>query len=144
MKAGLLLLLTAAAVACRSGPPEPAALDVNQVACAYCRMIVSDHRFASQLVSRREEPRFFDDFGCLAHFIENAGGIPPGSVVYVADHRTNRWISLDAAVMTHVDSISAPMGSHVIAHESVASRDADPAAVRGRPVEPHEIVRGWR
>ena len=122
----------------------PVVLDVNQVTCAHCRMIVSDHRFASQVISRREEPRFFDDLGCLANFVERAGGIPPDAVVYVADHRTNRWVSIDAAVLTHVDAINAPMGSHVIAHESIASRDADPAAARGRPVERHEIIRGRR
>jgi copper chaperone NosL len=143
MKPGLMLFAMVAA-ACSTGPPAPVALDVNQVACAYCRMIVSDHRFASQVVSRREEPRFFDDLGCLSNFIESSGGLPEGSVVYVSDHRTTRWVSLDAAVLTRVDSITAPMGSHVVAHESIASRDADPAAAAGRPVDQREVLRGLR
>jgi copper chaperone NosL len=140
VKTSVLLLVAIALMACGAGPPPPAALDVNQVTCASCRMIVSDHRFASQLASRREEPRFFDDLGCLASFIEGSGGIPPGSVIYVADHRTNRWVALDTAVLTHVDAIAAPMGSHVIAHESPASRDADPAAAHGRSVDRREIT----
>jgi copper chaperone NosL len=144
MKSALGLLAIVVAAACSAGPPAPVALDVNQVSCAHCRMIVSDHRFASQVVSRRDEPRFFDDLGCLSNFIESAGGLPDGSVVYVADHRTNRWVSLDTAVLTHVDSITAPMGSHVVAHESIASRDADPAAASGKPVDHREIVRGRR
>jgi hypothetical protein len=92
------------------------------------------------VASRREEPLFFDDLGCLAHHLESLGGLPPGGIIYVADHRTNNWAPFDRAVFTRVDTISAPMGSHIIAHESVASRDADPQASGGTPIDRGDIL----
>ena len=105
--------------------PGPAALDPAHDACGYCRMVVSDQRFASQLVAPYEEPRFFDDMGCLRNYLAGTPTRPAQARVYVADHRTKVWIPAERAVYTRVDALTAAMGSHIIAHESTASRDAD-------------------
>lgn len=131
------LALAAFAVAC-GGPPGPAPLDTRNEACASCRMAVSDARFASQLVAPGELPRFFDDLGCLADYLK-AGKAPAGALVFVADHRTKVWVAADRAVYTRVAGLATPMGSHVIAHESAASRDADPDAKTGTPVSATEL-----
>ncbi len=129
---GLAALLFAAG--CASGPPPPAALDDLNERCRFCRMGVSDQRFASQLVAPHEEPMFFDDLGCLRAFLEGRPVLPAATITYVADHRTKVWLRAEEAIYTRNDAVSTPMGSHVIAHESAASRDADPDAKAGRPV----------
>jgi copper chaperone NosL len=101
-------------------------------------MAVSDARFAAQLVAAGEEPRFFDDVGCLATFLK-AGRAPASATAFVADHQTRAWVRADAAVYTRVPTLATPMGSHVIAHADTASRDADAAAHGGTPVTPHEL-----
>src|SRR5262249_46857086 len=98
-----------------------------------CRMAVSEARFAAQIVAPFEEPRFFDDVGCLGRFVEGAYRLAPGAVAYVADHRTRAWVRADAAVYTLVPSLATPMGSHLLAHADAASRDADPDAAGGSP-----------
>ncbi len=133
-----LCLLAALAAACGSGAPEPAALDTRNEQCASCRMAVSDARFASQLVAPGELPRFFDDLGCLADYLR-AGKAPAGAVAFVADHRTKAWLRADRAVYSRVRGLATPMGSHVIAHESEASRDADPDARTRTPVTAAEL-----
>ena len=100
-------------------------------------MAVSSGVFASQLVAPGEVPRFFDDLGCLADHLK-AGKAPAGATAFVADHRTKAWIRADRAVYTRVPGLETPMGSHVIAHADVASRDADPDARAGTPVTPAE------
>jgi copper chaperone NosL len=124
---------------CASGPPEPAALDTRNEACAWCRMAVSEARFAGQVVAPSEEPRFFDDVGCLARYLSSAKALPPRAVAYVADHRTKAWVRADRAVYTAVGSLSTPMGSHLIAHADAASRAADPAAGSGTPRTPADV-----
>ena len=99
-------------------------------------MAVSSPRFASQIVAPGEEPRFFDDLGCLAAYLRDHASLPPGAVAYVADHRSGDWVPPSAAVFTSVPGLETPMGSHVVAHASASSRDADPASQRGTPVEP--------
>ena len=132
-----LVVVAAFAVAC-GGALEPAALDTRNEACASCRMAVSDARFAAQLVAPGELPRFFDDLGCLADYLK-AGKAPAGAVAFVADHRTKAWVRADAALYTRVPGLATPMGSHVIAHADIASRDADADARAGVAVAAAEL-----
>ena len=127
------LLLAVLLTACASGPPAPAALDTKNESCGWCRMAISEARFAGQIVAATEEPVFFDDIGCLAHFVAGAKHLRPGSVTYVADHHTRTWVRADAALYTEAPSLATPMGSHLIAHADAASRDADPDAKGGTP-----------
>jgi copper chaperone NosL len=139
---GLAALAALGAAAC-GGALEPAALDTRNEACSSCRMAVSDARFAAQLVAPGELPRFFDDVGCLADYLK-AGRAPKDAVAFVADHRTKAWVRADHALYSRVAGLATPMGSHVIAHESAASRDADGDAKTGTPVSATELFGpGW-
>ena len=121
---------------CAGGPPRPATLDTRNDACGACRMAVSNPRFAAQIVAPGEEPVFFDDVGCLADYLRQHGTQPARAVAYVADHRTSEWVPAAAAIFTRVAGLDTPMGSHVIAHASSSSRDADTAARVGTDVPP--------
>lgn len=134
------LLFVALLLSCApSGPPPPAPLDTANEACRHCRMMVSDARFAAQLVAPGEEPLFFDDVGCLRDFLRENPGKDTGFTAYVADHRTRAWVLKDHAVYTRVGSLSTPMSSHLIAHADAASRAADPDAAGGTPLAPREV-----
>jgi copper chaperone NosL len=102
-------------------------------------MTVSDARFAAQLIAPGEEPKFFDDLGCLRDFLRRNPRPREGTIAFVADHRTREWHRASRAVFTRSDSLETPMASHLIAHGSVASRDSDPAAAGGMPVSAYEI-----
>jgi copper chaperone NosL len=140
----ILTTLFVLATACGSAVPLPAALDTVHEPCGFCRMIVSDQRFASQIVAPYEEPRFFDDMGCLTNYLTNTPALPNGAVVYVADHRTKAWVRAGRAIYTRVGTLAAPMTSHIVAHESAASRDADPDATTGTPVALSDVLPGGR
>jgi copper chaperone NosL len=88
-------------------------------------MTVSDARFAAQIVAAGEEPRFFDDIGCLRTFLKG-NAVAGDAVAYVADHRTKAWVIAAKAVYVRNDQASTPMGSHMLAFADAASRDADP------------------
>ncbi|MFY3745862.1 nitrous oxide reductase accessory protein NosL [Anaeromyxobacter sp. Red801] len=128
------------AAACQRGPPAPARLDPRNDACAQCRMMVSDPPFAAQLVAPNEEPRFFDDLGCLRDYLREHPRLPPGAVAYVADHRTSAWVRAGAATYSRVPGLRTPMGSGLVAHADAASRDADPAVAGAAPVPAAELL----
>jgi copper chaperone NosL len=88
-------------------------------------MAVSDRRFAAQLLAPGDDPRFFDDVGCLASFVRSKRDLPAGWRAYVSDHRTQQWVAADAAVYTRVPALETPMGSHLVAHADEGSRRAD-------------------
>lgn len=132
-------LFAALAIACGASVPPPAEIALNQDACAYCRMIVSDRHFASQIASPLDEARFFDDLGCLARYLERSP-LAAGTEIYVTDHRTLAWTPARTAIFTRVDAIAAPMGSHVIAHASETTRADDPAAAGGARTSLDEVL----
>jgi copper chaperone NosL len=131
--------LLAAMSACGSGTPSPARLETGSVACANCRMIVSNARFAAQIVAPGEEPQFFDDLMCLANHLRRAAP-KAGAVAYVADHLTGEWVAARRAAFTRAPEVSTPMGGGIIAHSGATARDRDPASRGGTNVPASEIV----
>lgn len=134
-----LLLLALLAACSPAGPPPPAPLDTANEACRHCRMMVSDARFAAQLVAPGEEPLFFDDAGCLRDFLAEHPAERAAFTAYVADHRTRAWVLADRAVYTRREGLATPMDSHLIAHVDEASRAADPDAAGGTRLSPQEV-----
>ena len=135
-------LLALAVAGCGGSRIAPAALAAGE-ACAYCRMTISDRHLAAQLVAPGEEPKFFDDIGCLAGFVKERQDGPAGEVAFVADHRTGEWVSADSAVFTRAEAVATPMASHLIAHRDAASRDADRDAAHGTPVSVRDVLGPW-
>lgn len=127
------------AAACARSAPAPAAVDTRNDVCQNCRMAVSDARFAAQLVAPGEEPKFFDDIGCLASYLRSHPGDSGRSTAYVADHRTKAWVPAAHAVFVSVPRVETPMGSHLIAHADAASRGADADAAGGAPATATEV-----
>ena len=136
----LVVLSVLFVMACSSGPPPPARLDTKNEACRFCRMAVSNQRFAAQLVAPSEEPKFFDDIGCLRNFLRQQPSLSPGTVAYVADHWTRDWVPAAQAVFTKAPEVATPMASGLIAHRDLASRDQDPATRGGTPVAVIDIL----
>jgi copper chaperone NosL len=101
-------------------------------------MTVVEATLASQLLAPGEEPRFFDDIGCLtAYLATHASG--PADRAYVADHATGAWIEAARAAYTRAGAIATPMNSHLVAHASAGARDADPSVRGGRPLTVAEV-----
>lgn len=139
LMAVLALAATTATAGCGPGELGPAPLDPRNETCRFCRMSVGDMRFAAQIVAPGEEPVFFDDLGCLTHFVQGEG-LAPGAVVFVADHAARTWVRADQAVFTKVEKLDTPMGSGLIAHRDAAARDADPVTRHGVAVAYADIV----
>lgn len=106
--------LLAVALACSTQPPQPARLEIGNETCQFCRMVVSDRRFAAQIVANGHEPLFFDDIGCLANFV-NQGEVPSNAVAYVADYREDAWVPAREALYSRCPGLASPMNSGIVA-----------------------------
>jgi copper chaperone NosL len=123
---------------CVSGPPPPATMAQGDT-CAYCRMMVAPSELAAELVVPGDDPRFFDDIGCLAAFLKEHEAQPADAVAYVKDHQTRRWIRADAAIYTRVADLDTPMGSRLVAHAGERLRRDDPITARGSVVAAGDV-----
>jgi len=110
-------------VACAADELRPADLQPG-TACAYCRMTLVDPKLASQIVAPGEEPRVFDDFGCLRAYIASHPQ-SERSLVFVADHSTGEWIPERDAVFREDPAIVTPMNSHLVAQRTARGGSRD-------------------
>jgi copper chaperone NosL len=126
---------------CSLSRTTPAALDTSgRESCAFCRMAIVDGTTAAQLVAPGEEPRFFDDLGCLRSYLSTTK-LPWKAIVYVADHRTKSWVPLSQAVYARQPALETPMGSQLIAHANAASRARDDAARGATPLSASDVFK---
>ena len=123
-----LVLALALALACSESQPPAASLQPG-TPCSYCRMTVSSQNVGAQIAASGEDPRFFDDIGCLAAYLREHP-LTPGAVLYVGDHQTGKWVDARVAVYSRGDAITTPMYSHIVAHVNAAARESD-ASVKG-------------
>lgn len=101
-------LAALAAVALRLAAPSegPAPVAWDRVACAHCRMLVSDPRFAAQLRLEDGELLYFDDPGCL--LLGRAAESRRVVAAWFHDSSSERW--LPEAEAAFVSGASTPMG----------------------------------
>ena len=135
-----LLALLAPLAACGSAAPRPVDIDTRNDTCAWCRMTISETRFAAELLAPSEEPRLFDDIGCLRDYLAaSPSTLPRGASAFVADHRTRAWIPASRAVYAQAPGGATPMASGLAAWADAASRSADPDAAAWAPRTANEV-----
>jgi copper chaperone NosL len=99
-------------------PPEPAEVRLGEDACAGCRMIVSEARFAAEVRSRDGGTRYFDDLGCL---LRAAAGAEPTGVFVRAYEDGESWLRGDRAFAVRAGDVASPMG---FGYAAFATREA--------------------
>lgn len=116
------LLLAAAVSACGGTGPRPVAVGEDE--CGYCRMTVSDARFAAEAVTSTGRIHVFDSVECLAGY---ARGAEEGTLrgLWVTDVESpGSFVEAERAGYLVDASLRGPMGRAV----AFASPDAARAA----------------
>lgn len=96
--------------------PAPIAADDS---CAYCRMLISDHRYAAELVDTDGAIYKFDDIACMLRFAQSRGKASASMRFYVTDFAGGGWLDARQAIFLRLDSSSSsPMTSGLVAFQS--------------------------
>jgi copper chaperone NosL len=128
------LLLAAGCGGASAWPPPPAQVHLGEDACAFCRMIVSDARFAAQAQTRTAAgAQVFDDLGCLITSSKSAPLDPQG--IYVRQFDGDAWVRGDQAVVVRAEDISSPMGSGLAVFATRTAAESEAARHPGATVE---------
>jgi copper chaperone NosL len=99
---------------------QPPNIRFGQEACAYCRMIISDERFAAAMVDEGGEVLKFDDIGCLVQ--HEAEHLRPGGVSWVRGFEGRSWLRAREATFVYSARVNSPMN-----HGLAAFSDAQAA-----------------
>ena len=122
--AAAALLLTA--TGCDRGP-QPFHLGVDQG--EYCRMVIDDARFASQIVTSKGRAIKFDAIECMLSYAESREGELEGAEYWVSDFADpDRLVRADDAVFVRSPAINSPMSAGLAAFAPVSEAEGDSAA----------------
>lgn len=95
---------------------EPKEVNLHTDECAYCKMVVSDRQFASQLVSDKGKSYPFDSIECMAAYTYQTPDIAENAKLYAADYtQQGQWLLIENADIYHAESVPSPMGLSLFA-----------------------------
>ena len=115
---GVLVGVLALAVAgCGAREPQPVALVLDEDACSFCRMAISQREMAAEAVSPGGRVERFDDIGCLLDW-RSERKVPEGTVFFVVDFDSGEWLDAEEAAYLRSRAIPTPMGSGLVAFGS--------------------------
>lgn len=115
----LLLLLFCSSC---GGNPEP--INYGHDECDFCRMLISDNRYGSELVTDKGKVFKFDDVGCLIEYAMVKNFIGDANQKFLVTDFANPETLINAsnAFFVQNENFRSPMGSNVMAFDSELSR----------------------
>jgi copper chaperone NosL len=140
----LPLLALVLVAACADGPRE---IRLGEEACAHCSMVISDDRFAAQLITDRGRSLAYDDVACLlaAELAAAATGdatLQSSRGRWIADFDApGAWLPVEAAVFLKSGALRTPMGGGLSAHATAEAAAALQATHGGAIMDWAEVRR---
>ncbi len=126
----LLILISIIVSGCAGKDPEP--INYGKDNCTFCQMLITDHRFGSELISAKGKVFKFDSIECLVEFCRMKDNYDENTAVFVTSMLEPEKL-FDARTGMYVISseINSPMGanlavfkSHELAKATIKSKDA--------------------
>lgn len=123
---------------CQGQALEPVPL-LPEDMCDYCKMAISEKRYAAELIDPEGRAFRFDDIGCMTNFIRR--GSSKASAYFVMDFDERQWIRAEDAYYVRSSEFTTPMNGNVVAfkNESRARQAAD--EYHGKIVHINEVLR---
>lgn len=125
MKNSSIVLFTAMLTVLLMGcEPKPQPIQYGSDECAYCRMIVSDAEFASQIVNVQGRAYKFDSVECMAAYdIKHEDPENIHSRWVPNFHDRNEWLEAESAVYLHSETLRSPMGLFISSYADMQTAE---------------------
>jgi len=94
--------------------PQPADIEESDM-CSYCRMAISEKRYAAEAADIDGNVYKFDNPMCMARFIAERGLKSRIAVYYIAGYDTRSWLDARTAAYAKSPEIPSPMASGLAA-----------------------------
>ncbi len=98
---------------CSARPQE---IDYGRDLCTFCKMAITDPRYAAEIVTQKGRVYKFDSIECMIAATLN-GTVNPSDVkaYWVKDWQTQKWIQADKAYYLQSTKLRSPMGLNISA-----------------------------
>jgi len=104
---------------CQTSKIAPVALAPEDM-CAYCKMAISEKRYAAEFVDSEGQAFKFDDIGCMVNFIKNKKSSAKVVAHFVMDFDERQWTKAEGAYYVRSSELATPMNGGIIAFKNQA------------------------
>jgi copper chaperone NosL len=116
LDAALIALLSFAFLSCNANEPKP--IKLNSDSCDFCKMTISNPKFASELITEKGRYYKFDDLSCMIKYAKSESTVKIKSFFVMNYLNDNQFIAVEKAFYLSGGTINGPMGGKVIAFDS--------------------------
>lgn len=113
--------------------PKPAKVVIGQDSCAMCNMVISDARFATQVVTKTGKAYKFDSIECMVAFLVD-GTVPKDQIhsAWVSDYlNPGTWLKAEDARYLQSVKVRSPMGLNLSAFKTLGELENVRAEANG-------------
>ena len=125
---------------CQRRAIEPVAIEANDM-CSFCRMSISEKRYAAELIDAEGEVFKFDDIGCMANFVKQKRNNAPIQATFVMDFDRREWLKAEDGFYVRSAELKTPMNGGVAAFQDQSGAAAAMAKYHGTKLEFAELTK---
>ena len=125
---------------CRYKNEGPVAIEADDM-CSFCRMSISEKRYAAELIDDDGQVFKFDEIGCLANFIKQKRNDVSIHASFVMDFDRREWLKAQDAIYVRSSEFKTPMNGGIVAFKEQSSADAAIAKYHGTPLQFAEVTK---
>ena len=125
---------------CQKRAIEPVAIEANEM-CSFCRMSISETRYAAELIDDAGQVFKFDDIGCMTNFIKQKRINAPILATFVKDFDSREWVKAENAFYVRSSELKTPMNSGLAAFKNQSSAESAVANYRGKELGFTEVTK---
>lgn len=115
---------------CQNQTIEPVAIEANDM-CAFCRMSISEKRYAAELIDQDGEVSKFDDIGCMTNFRKQRVNDALIRATFVMDFERREWLKAEDAFYVRSPEFKTPMSGGIAAFKDESTAQATAAKYHG-------------
>lgn len=125
---------------CRHGVIEPVSIEADDM-CSYCRMAISEKRYAAESIDNDGQVFKFDDIGCLANFMKQQKNNASIAATFVMDFDRREWRKAEDAFYVRSSEFKTPMNGGTVALSDQSSAQAAAAKYQGKMLQFAEVMK---
>jgi copper chaperone NosL len=119
---------------------EPVSIEANDM-CSFCRMSISEKRYAAELIDDDGQVFKFDDIGCMTNFLKQKRTNASIQATFVMDFDRREWVKAENAFYVHSSELKTPMNGGIVAFTDQSSADAALAKYHGTMLRFAEVTK---
>ena len=124
---------------CQKQSVAPVALAAEDM-CSYCRMAISEKRYAAELIDSEGEVFKFDDIGCMANFVKSKKNSATTVAYFAMDFNERQWIKAEDAYFVRSSELTTPMNGEIIGFKTESRAEEAAGKFHGQLLRFKEIV----